>query len=640
MKSSDELAKEQQEIAIAHEGAPARLLAGPGTGKTWSLTQRVIRLVKDPKVLPINILVLTFTRAAAQELRQRVRGAAGDDEVLPRVSTLHSFALRQILLNAGNLDSLPSPLRIADDWEERNIIEPDIKKALELRRVREVRDLFAKLASDWETLRADASGWKQEFPHPGFVGAWEAHREMYGYTLRSELVYQLKRAIEQSPDFEIEGPPLHLLIDEYQDLNQCDIAVVNHIRRLGAELYVVGDDDQSIYGFRNAHPLAIRDFTSDVPEAADLRLEVCRRCSPAVLKLADSVIRNEVGRVPKDLRPQDGRAEGVVQLRSYTNQREEAQGIAEECAKIVASGVEPSDIMILLRSDRNGVFSEVIEEALRQRELPVHTDVGQDGPFDTDDGRRFLSLLRLAADRNDSLAWRALVALDHNRLGEKAISDIESVTRSIGGTFASTVLLNLNEDACGQVSGRLRTYAQGVLDDCTRIHSALDVSDTMPDEQNAEFVRRVRALDAPARIELPDEYQRALGEIARLAEDVAASELPEVIRAIGATRAEDEAVIEPSSVNILSMHKAKGLGSHTVFIAAAEDEYIPGRADTQEKRDEERRLLYVSISRAKEQLFITYCGRRTDRQLHTGRTSGQAKRTLTRFLRNSYLKPK
>ena len=134
------------------------------------------------------------------------------------MSTLHSFALRQILLNAGNLDSLPSPLRIADDWEELNIIEPDMKKALGLRRVREVRDLFAKLASDWETLRADAGGWKREFPNPDFVGAWEAHREMYGYTLRSELVYQLKRAIEQSPDFEIEGPPLHLLIDEYRRL--------------------------------------------------------------------------------------------------------------------------------------------------------------------------------------------------------------------------------------------------------------------------------------------------------------------------------------------------------------------------------------------------------------------------------------
>ena len=638
MKPSDELAEAQQQAAIHHEGTPARLLAGPGTGKTWALTQRVIRLVKDSDVLPTNILALTFTRAAAQELRARVREAAGEDEVTPPVSTLHSFALTQIIRNSSKLDALPQPLRIADGWEQKNIIEQDIRKTLGLAKVDHARDLFSQLAADWETLRADEQAWEKSFPNPEFIGAWHDHRNLYGYTMLSELVYQLKRALEQVPDFEIEGPPHHLLVDEYQDLNRCDIAVLDHIRKLGAELYVAGDDDQSIYGFRNAHPVAIRAFTDEIDDAADLRLEVCRRCPPEVLRLADFVIRQEVGRIPKELRPRDGSPPGAVHLRQYRNQTQEAESIAAECARIVADGISPSDIIILLRSDRNRVFSEVIEEALLRRELPTHIDVG-DGPFDSVDGRRFLALLRIAVDRDDSLAWRTLIQLDNNGLGPKARETVEDVARATGVRFATAVIGNIESDACGSVSQRLRTYSQGVIEDCEHISAALDVSDLAPDQRAKELPSRLSDLPAVDRIENVDDYRHALTELLRLADDIEAQDLRRVVAAVGASRRDDEPVIDPEAINILSMHRAKGLGAHTVFVVAAEDEYIPGRADTKAKEDDERRLLYVSISRAREQLFITYCGRRTGRQQRTGRNREVSKRTLTRFLRDSYLIP-
>ena len=638
MEPSDQVAESQQQAAIAHQGAPARLLAGPGTGKTWALTQRVIRLVDDPDVLPTNILALTFTRAAAQELRARVSKAAGDDEVTPPVSTLHSFALRQIIRNSSKIDALPQPLRIADEWEQQNIIAQDLRKTLSLPRIERVRDLFSQLAADWETLRADEQGWEKAFPNPEFIGAWQDHRNLYGYTMLSELVYQLKRALEQVPDFDIEGPPSHLLVDEYQDLNQCDIAVINHIRELGAELYVAGDDDQSIYGFRNAHPLAIRTFTDDIDGAVDLRLEICRRCSPEILRLADFVIRQEVGRVPKKLRPLDGSAPGAVHLRRYAGQTQEAAAIASECADIVASGVNPSDIIILLRSDRNRVFSEIIEEALTLHELPTHIDVG-DAPFDSGDGRRFLALLRIAVDRLDSLAWRTLIELDTNGLGTKARETIEEIARGAGERFASRVVSNLENDECGSISQRLRTYCEGVVADCEQILAALDVSDLAPDQRAVELRSRLSELPAVDRIENADDYRRATTALLSLADDVDAQDLPRIIAAIGASRRDDEPVIDPEAINILSMHRAKGLGAHTVFIVAAEDEYIPGRADTKAKEDDERRLLYVSISRAREQLFVTYCNRRTGRQQRTGRNPSIPRRTLTRFLRDSYLIP-
>jgi len=263
MPWDDDLLPEQRYVA-SYVGSHARLLAGPGTGKTRSLTKRICFLIEDRHVGPGAILALTFTRAAARELRQRVQTEVGV-EMVPMISTLHSFALRQLLRNATRIASLPQPFRIADDWEERNIILEDIKILLSLKRIEEARQLLNELSADWQRLTADEADWDQRFPNPAFLGAWREHREIYGYVLRAELVYQLKRGLEQYDDFTLDGPPSHLLVDEYQDLNRCDLAIVKAIGDRGAEVYGAGDDDQSIYGFRMAHPEGIRRFPEDYP---------------------------------------------------------------------------------------------------------------------------------------------------------------------------------------------------------------------------------------------------------------------------------------------------------------------------------------------------------------------------------------
>ena len=640
VESTDEITRRQQEQAANHEGAPARLLAGPGTGKTRTLTERVIRLVNDPNVLSTGILGITFTRAAAQELRQRVRGAIEEEQVAPRVSTLHAYALRQLLRNASRLTSVPPPLRIADDWEEREIIQPDLKALLGLTRIGEVRQLLVALSSDWETLRADQQGWEQHSPNPQFLGAWHQHRDQYGYTLRAELVYQLKRAMEQEEDFDLEGPPEHVLVDEYQDLNPCDLAVIDRLREVGAELYVAGDDDQSIYGFRNADPMAIRNFPHDVAGAVDFRLEVCKRCDPTILRLADFIIQQEVGRVPKQLRAEDGREEGFVELQRYRGQGEEAAGIASQCAELVRSGTHPSGILILLRSDRRGAFSSLLERELGSAGLPVSTNVGEVGPFDSAGGRMTLSLMRLASNENDNLAWRSLIKLDSNRLGDAAIRMVEGAAGNMGGTVAEALHANRQADELGNVSRRMREYVNAVLEDVAALHAALDVSEVPPDEHATELASRLRDLDRPARVTDEDGFAAAISELVRAADGSEARELQTVMGSIGATREDEEPVVSPDAINILSMHKAKGLEADALFVVAAEDEYIPGRATTLQEIDDERRLLYVSLTRARHRLVITYCGRRTGSQTHTGRTSGKPRRTLSRFLRDGPLRPR
>jgi hypothetical protein len=299
----------QQKEAASHFGGHARLLAGPGTGKTWVLTRRIMFLIQEKGISPKEILALTFTRAAASELKQRVARELGEANV-PKISTLHAFALRQLIRNSPKIFALPQPLRIADDWEEKNVIFRDIKRIINKETIKQIQELFNELSADWETLTAD----ERYTPDPRFIGAWQEHRTIFGYTLRSELVYQLKRSLELVEDFTLEHPILHLLVDEYQDLNKCDLAVVKAITNNNIELFAAGDDDQSIYLFRKAHPDGIRNFQIEYEDAKDLKLSICKRCDSEILNIAEFVANLDTKRIPKQTTPETGKPNGDVRL--------------------------------------------------------------------------------------------------------------------------------------------------------------------------------------------------------------------------------------------------------------------------------------------------------------------------------------
>ena len=299
--------------AIDHIGSHARLLAGPGTGKTKTLTRRVLSLILQHNIDPESILLLTFTRLAAAQLKDEIKKVLEPSgKIIPQVSTLHSFALRQILYNSSRIDTLPRPIRIADDWEERHIIQEDLKKVLNLKEINYFQKFINQLSTDWETLRIDEIGWEQQFPDPAFLGAWRSHKDQYGETLRAELVYQLKRQLNQSRDFQLDKEYKHILIDEYQDLNACDLAIVNELAERGAELFVAGDDDQSIYGFRFATPAGIKNFEQIYKDSKKLALEVCFRCDKNILHSAEFVASLDPTRLPKPTRPKDQAEDGVV----------------------------------------------------------------------------------------------------------------------------------------------------------------------------------------------------------------------------------------------------------------------------------------------------------------------------------------
>lgn len=608
--------------AAQHIGCHARLLAGPGTGKTRTLTRRVLALILDHGFEPRRILALTFTRVAAFQLRREIQQALQPLDIeTPRVSTLHSFALRQLLRNADRVETLPQPLRIADDWEERHIIQEDIKARLQRPRISEIQDLFEQLSADWETLRRDTPDWETLFPDPAFLGAWQEHRRMFGYTLRAELVYQLRRALNQYPDFDLEDDFQHVLVDEYQDLNACDLEVIRELSRRRCEIYAAGDDDQSIYGFRYADPEGIRRFTADYRPCEDLSLEICHRCDRSILRIAEFVANLDVDRLPKNTRPRADAAEGEVHLLRFIDQHQEAREIAQLCQHLInTEDLEPDQILILLRSDRHQALSSVLQEALAQRDVDV-AEYAESSPLDTDKGRLVLALLRLLVHREDDLAWRTVLQL-HRGIGPASLGAVQDWARNSHVRFTAALQeIKENPGRVQRVGGRI---SQATTEYETLLEG-LSQGDPPLDEQIRNAVQQT----------VTDEQQRerVANFLGTIVEETGAESLNELVNALGASLDAAEQELAEGTVNILTMHKAKGLSADMVLIVGAEDEFIPGRNEGQREGDE-RRLLFVSMTRARHRLFISYCRKRIGRQAHLGRESGRPDRSLTRFLRD------
>jgi DNA helicase-2/ATP-dependent DNA helicase PcrA len=628
--------------AAAHVGSHARVLAGPGTGKTHTLTRRVVKLVTQDGISPERILAVAFTRVNSHDLRRSVlEGLTAHDVVqIPRVSTLHSYALRQLLRNSALITSLPQPIRIADDFEEKNIIRADIAETLGLDQ-KQVRRKFQELSADWQSLAIEEEEYQPADPR--FMGAWQEHRAMYGYTLRSELVWQLKHAVEENPDaFDLEGPTLYLLVDEYQDLNKCDLAIVQALAAKGAEVFCVGDDDQSIYGFRGAHPAGIRRFLDDYERAVPLELEICWRCDRAIIGVGRHVANLDPRRLEKPMHPCDGAGEGEVHLLRFPEQVAEATAIALICRHLIdVDAYSPEDILILLRSDDGGRYSSVLEAALNRVDLEVKVRADRVTPLDEPEGRHLLSLMRLTIDDHDDLSWRTLFQLvrRRNSIGPRTILALHEYATDCGLGFFE-VLRRVEQDrSLVRRGGLVQQEIAAVRAQVTNLSvlkaqtapMALDVTERQKLRQ--ELLEQLSCF-ADQLIQSLDTRQSVLAHVQTAAERTDIVTFESLLADLTSPEDTLDQELDAGKINILTMHRAKGLTAKAVIIVGAEEQLLPGAAVGNVLADE-RRLLYVALTRAKHSLYATFCNRRTGRQAWSGSDAGHPRRTLTPFLRGA-----
>lgn len=632
----------RQRDAAGHVGSHARLLAGPGTGKTLTLTRRVVKLVTDDDISPEHILAVAFTRVNSHDLRQSVAASLTAHDVMqvPRVSTLHSYALRQLLRNSALITSLPQPIRIADDFEEKNIIRADIAGTLHLNQ-KQVSGKFDELSSDWQNLAVEEEEYQPADPR--FMGAWQEHRAIYGYTLRSELVWQLKHAIEENPDaFDLEGPTTHLLVDEYQDLNKCDLAIVAALAVKGAEVFCAGDDDQSIYGFRGAHPAGIRRFLGDYHQAVPLELDVCWRCDRAIIDVGRHVANLDTDRLDKPMEPCDGAGAGEVHLLRFPEQTAEANGVASICKHLVdVGGYSPDGILILLRSDDKGRYSSVLEAALTRQGFEVKVRADKSTPLDEPAGRHLLGLLRLTVNDHDDLSWRTLFQLAgrRNRIGAKTILALHAAATDSGLRFCR-VLQRVEEDPSVVVRGSFVQQEVAAVRALTAQLSDLKAGEApLPVDVAERHTVRQELLESLSSftdrlIDSSDARHKVVGHVQRVAEAADVATFEGLVAALTSPEDTLDQELDAGKINILTMHRAKGLTAKAVIIVGAEEQLLPGDAVGNALADE-RRLLYVALTRAKHQLYTTFCNRRTGHQAFSGSDAGNPGRTLTPFLRGA-----
>lgn len=593
---------EEQQRVIDHDPSRhARILAGPGTGKSATVIRLMLRLGAEGK----HGRLLTFTRAATNELKEKV---AEHPEVLDPPSTVHSFAIATLLANPGS-SGLPEPIRIADDWEWNELIRVHLGFLIDcgVRLVNRARD---EMASNWESLEENENPNLPEEVRNRFAGAWEQHRRVFGYSLLSELPFRLLRALEDHEALDL-GQWEFLVVDEYQDLNQCDLSVLKQITYRGRALIGAGDDDQSIYSFRRAHPIGIRRFVEDdYPGASDYALSISQRCATSVLQWARHVIEGLPGR---PTRPQLTAAPhcvpGEARYLRFNTWEQEVEGVATLIKWLTTvKEIPPEDVAIMFRSNNNDAWSEPLAERLRAEGVPV-VDTGEVAEILSErSNRRLLALARLVVNKEDSLAWWTMLHLEHG-IGPAVRDHFYDGAVAADHRFVDQLLAEHAldyPDLPNAQAQRVRSVVRPTLELIERVDlEAADLGDGGWGRWLAEqaesfggceerFVSLLHDLDDV--FDRQEGLGRFLSQVQPVGRDIRSG------RSAGAVR-------------LMSMASSKGLTVRAAIVVGVEEGVVPHPTG---HPDEERRLLYVAMTRSTEYLYLTWSGRRTGPTARTG----------------------
>ena len=566
----------------------------------------------NPKgdAFPARIRMLTFTRAAAAEFAETME-REGLGEGIQAPSTIHAFALG--ILRKSEWTGVPQPVRIAGSWEVAQLIRPQLSRLLRALDHPEatpgvVGKLEAEMAAGFESLDPDRVllGAMRPQLRNAYQGLWRQHRERLGYLLLSELPFRAADAVEDlgMPDLDLDI----LLVDEYQDLNRADIHLIELVARAGIAVVAIGDEDQSIYRWRHAAPQGIRDFPADfgVDEGDDYRLTVSRRCGAAILRAAQTLIEQAPDR-PRQagMTPYDPDKLGEIAYLRFGGMGAEAAGIAAIVAARLRAGVPARKIAILART-RIDEWVTALRPTFDARGILIASATWVEDALRDDALIRLRASAHLSVDLDDSLAWMTLIELEPF-LGNVLLDALYRVVAP-GETFAGTVRRVSNEGLAG-----LRQ--QGYAGLHALVERTMHELEAFAVEEGAAIDDWGQWLLERATAELSDDAQRLL-----LLVGPAASSERSLAGFLGQLEpiGRDLALAEQDAVRFMTMGSSKGLTVDTAVVVGVENGYVPlPRGDA----DEERRLLYVAMTRATDFCVLTFSGRRSGPLARSGRTN-------------------
>jgi superfamily I DNA/RNA helicase len=615
----------QQDRIIAHGRTHhGRVLAGPGTGKSTTVLQLAEKLADGQT----KVQVITFTRAATAELLEKIR-TEGHDVGEP--VTVHSFALSLLLKNPGQ-SGLPEPLRIPDEWETRHLIHDDIARRLRGRgftrkrgfskdvSVKDVDRLEREMAAGWESLDEKEVLLAEIDPELRnlYLAIWQANRRVFGYSLFAEMPLYARNLLEDRRDAEY-GAVEFLIVDEYQDLNRCEIALMEALAARGVRILSVGDDDQSIYSWRMAHPRGIREFASAFHGAKDYSLSVSFRCGREILAAARKVIESTPGRPSKPtLQESPSNPRGLFRYLRFWNQEEERSGITNLVTHLRSKHkLKPSEIVVLTRADYGGYWSTPLRDTLLAADIPATDVEAALEPLSESHSRKLLAIGRLAVQPSDDLAWWTLLKTTGG-VSDEFIQSLADECAERQERFGARMLA-LEESPPAKVTAQsLRKALAAQTAVLGLVRGVKTKAAPRGSEGWGEWL-----LQAATSLKIPisGACQKLIGEVSK---EVPADEgLGHFLNQLEPV-AKDLAVKTPG-VAIMTMGRSKGLTFRAAFVMGVEEGVIPFPKANDE--NEERRLLYVAMTRAREFVFLTMASRRDD---NTGRSGAGFQRDRRR----------
>ena len=604
----------QREAVVHHEG-PLLVLAGAGSGKTRVLTRRVARLIQAHAVRPSEILAVTFTNKAAGEMRERIAALLGAEPAGMWAGTFHSVGAR-LLRRAAHLVGRSTSFTIYDEDDSQAVVKRLMQrhgipnKQYAPRAVRgAISDAKNALVSpeEFESLARDP-----------FAKAVAQVYADYEPTLQranavdfDDLLLLPVRILERHPDEldRLRRQFRHLLVDEYQDTNRAQYRLVSLLGAEHGNVCVVGDDDQSIYGWRGADIRNILDFEKDFPQACTVRLEENYRSTPPILELANVVIAANTGRMGKTLRATRSGGDRVVALRAL-DERDEADWVVEELRRQrAAAGWQLRDFAVLYRTNAQ---SRAMEEALRRHAVPYRL-VGAVRFYDRREIRDMMSYLKLVANPADDEAFRRAVAVPRRGVGDATIDMLAERARAAGRPMFEAVA---REDCLEGIRPATRTALSEFTTLIARFReqardSAVDelVRDLVEATKYAEYLRAEGEELARDRLDNVRELIAGASEtVADVEGEVGLTPLDLFLQRASLVADVDKLSADADAVTLMTLHNAKGLEFPVVFITGLEDGLFPlARAyDDPAMLEEERRLLYVGITRAERRLYLLH----------------------------------
>lgn len=619
-----------QREAVTAQNDHLLVLAGAGSGKTRVLVHRIAWLMQVDRVPPTGILAVTFTNKAAKEMRYRIEQMMDIPARGLWFGTFHGIAHR--LLRSHWQDAgLPENFQVLDSDDQLRLIKR-VMRELQIDESRwppKQAQWFINSQKD-EGLRADHI---QENPGDQFTSTmltvyrqYEKLCQLSGLVDFGELLLRSHELWLHRPELlaHYQGRFQHILVDEFQDTNTIQYAWLQVLASHRVPLTVVGDDDQSIYGWRGAKIENIQQYQRDFPNSRLVRLEQNYRSTQLILKAANSVIANNRGRLGKELWT-DGPEGEPISLYAAFNEQDEANYIADTISSWVQDGNLRSESAILYRSNAQ---SRVLEESLMRQGIPYRVYGGLRF-YDRQEIRNALAYLRLVHYRRDDAAFERVVNIPTRGIGAKSLAELREVAtgQSISLWEAAERLLE-----AGLIKGRAKTGLQSfmaIIHDLSEMADDASLHGLMKQTIEASGLKDYHASEkgekGQARVENLEELVNALSDF-EVEEGV--DPLAEFIAQAALDAGESQAESHEDSVQLMTLHSAKGLEFPLVFLAGVEEGLFPHSMSLEEpgRMEEERRLAYVGITRAMKQLVLTYAESR--------RLYGQEKfNALSRFVR-------